>query len=173
MTVNTSRPWRSALWAWLGMVIFTVVWVAGGLFVGNGKIDSDIDPGFAGLPDALMISVMITLPAGLVAFVMLPALSLAFASAQRRLRFVWARVLVGIALCLPLFVAYVIATKLPQVLGWLGPKRSTLAQDFAAIAHRPKQAIPFLVLFAIAGVIFMLRQYTNNPIARPNNQIPS
>lgn len=141
MTVSTSRPWRSVLWAWLGMVIFTLVWVAGGLFVGNGKIDADIDAGFAGLPDA----VMITVPAGLVAFVMLPALNLALAPAWRRLRSVWARVLLGIALCLPLFVVFVVATKIPE--------RHPITQSPNPITQPPNPI-------------------TQSEIAQSNNQLP-
>lgn len=158
---------RRALWAWLGIVVMTVVWFGSGLFVGDGKIDADIPAGLAGLPDVAIMAVWISAPAGLLAFVALPPLGFALDRTFGPIRTVWARVIVGIALALPLFLAFVVATKVPQQLGLLGPKRSTLAQDFAAIAHRPQQALPFLMLFAVGGTIFMLRNPTN--LTNPTN----
>jgi len=59
------------------------------------------------------------------------------------------------------------AVLLAQRLGLLGSKRSNLLDDFAAIAHRPAQAIPFLILLAVGGVIFTL---TSRPaISAPAN----
>jgi hypothetical protein len=160
MAASTLRPWRGALWAWLGMLIFVTLSA-----LAFGPDDIDFSPGWRGRIEFIQFAWMILpLPLGLMSFGALAPMGFAAnrlarraGASQRR----WTRALVGVGLALPAFIAFVIALKVPQTLGLLGSKRSTLLQDFTAIAHRPAQAIPFLLLFALGGVIFMLTSQAN------------
>jgi hypothetical protein len=151
MAAPTIRPWRGALFAWLGILAFATVVI---LIAGPG--DSDFSAGWRGRLEAIQIPlVFFSLPFALVCFGALPPLGIAINRRPASLSKSWIRALIGVGLAVPAFVAFVVATKVSQVLGLLGQKRSNLVDDFAAIAHRPSQAFPFLVLLAVGGVIFM------------------
>jgi hypothetical protein len=152
MATPANRLWRGALLAWLGMLAFATLLI---LVFGPG--DSDFSPGWRGRFEAMWIPVFFfSLPLALACFGALPPLGLIVNRLSPSTTGLWIRAVIGIGLAFPAFFAFVVATKVPQRLGLLGPKRSTLAEDFAAIAHRPAQAIPFLILLAVGGVIFAL-----------------
>jgi hypothetical protein len=152
MATPPNRLWRGALFAWVGMLAFATL-----TLLAFGPGDADFSPGWPARLDAIRIPVLFfSLPLALVCFGALPLMGLAVNRLPFDLRRPWARALTGIVLALPGFIAFVIATKVPQVLGLLGSKRSNLFEDFAAIARRPAQTIPFLVLLAVGGMIFIL-----------------
>jgi hypothetical protein len=159
MATPANRLWRGALLAWLGMLAFATL-----LFSVFGPGDPDFSPGLSGRLEAVRIPVLFfSLPLALVCFGALTPLGFVvnrFLSATAN---VWSRVLIGVGFALPAFIAFVVATKVPQRLGLLGSKRSSLVGDFAAIADRPAQAIPFLMLLAVGGVIFAL---TSRPVRK-------
>ncbi len=163
MVTLTIRPWRGALWAWLGMDVCLTL-----LALIFGARDIDFSPGWPGRVEAVQVVwLYFALPLGLLSFGALAPMGftlhrLGGASLRR-----WQRALLGIVFALPAFIAFVVMTEVPQRLGLLGSKRSTLMADLSAIAHRPAQAVPFLLLFALGGVIFML---ASQPVDRARRE---
>lgn len=158
MAESPTRLWRGAFWAWLGMLIFVSL-----LALVLGPHDIDFGTGWDGRIEAVMaVWAFLPLPLGFMSFGALAPMGFVL-NRLATSEIWWRRALIGLYLSLPTFIAFVVATKVPQRLGLLGSKRSTLLEDFSAISHRPAQALPFLVLFAVGGMIFML---TSRPTRR-------